>query len=111
MPYHRAKDIRLRGLLALIRTDPRVQAFAESELRGLLDHLARHGGDELDILRAFLESDLNKSDLAKRLHLSRPTLYTKLSAIERMLGVDLYDAESRTSLHTAILILDTRQQT
>ena len=30
--FHRAADIRLRGLLALIRTDPRVQAFAETEL-------------------------------------------------------------------------------
>ena len=34
--FHRAADVRLRGLVALIRSDPRVQAFAETELRGLL---------------------------------------------------------------------------
>ncbi|MDV6285173.1 PucR family transcriptional regulator [Rhodococcus jostii] len=106
--FHRAADIRLRGLLALIRTDPRVQAFAETELRGLLEHQARHGGDSVDVLRSFLELGGNKTELAKQLHLSRPTLYAKLATIQRLLGVDLDDAESRTSLHTAMLILRLR---
>ena len=35
-PYFRAADIRLRGLLALLRDDPRVQRFAETELKSLL---------------------------------------------------------------------------
>nr|GLK39516.1 hypothetical protein GCM10017611_63870 [Rhodococcus wratislaviensis] len=104
--FHRASDIRLRGLLALIRTDPRVQAFAETELRGLLEHQARHGGDSVGVLRSFLELGGNKTELAKKLHLSRPTLYAKLATIQRLLGVDLDDAESRTSLHTAILVTD-----
>ncbi len=110
-PFHRATDIRLRGLLSLIRGDPRVQAFAETELRALLDHRARHGDDAFAILRSFLDTAGNKTDLAKRLHLSRPTLYAKLATIQRILGVDLDDAESRTSLHTAMLILDTPKLT
>ncbi|AOW93826.1 PucR family transcriptional regulator [Rhodococcus sp. WMMA185] len=105
-PFHRATDIRLRGLIALIRDDPRVQAFAETELRGLLEHRTRYGDDAFDLVRTFLEVGGNKTELAKRLHLSRPTLYAKLAAIERILGVDLDDAESRTSLHAAMLILD-----
>ncbi|MDH6679768.1 purine catabolism regulator [Rhodococcus sp. LBL1] len=103
---HRSADIRLRGLIALIRTDQRVQAFAEAELRGLLEYRARHGDDLLDVLRAYLELGGNKAELAKRLGISRPTLYAKLATVERLLGVDLDDAESRTSLHTAVLILD-----
>ena len=35
-PYFRLPDLRLRGLLHLLRDDPRVQAFAERELRRLL---------------------------------------------------------------------------
>ena len=31
-PFYRATDVRLRGLLALLRNDPRVQQFVESEL-------------------------------------------------------------------------------
>ncbi|MGB8404315.1 MAG: PucR family transcriptional regulator [Mycobacterium sp.] len=105
-PFYRATDVRLRGLLALIRSDPRVQAFAETELRALLEHRARHKDDMFDFLRTFLDTGGNKSELAKRLHLSRPAIYAKLATLQRILGVDLDDAESRTSLHTAILILE-----
>jgi purine catabolism regulator len=104
-PFHRASDVRLRGLVALIRADPRAQAFAETELRGVLVHRAKHGDEMFDLLRAFLEASGNKTDLAKRLHLSRPTLYARLAALQRLLGVDLDNAESRTSLHVAMLIL------
>lgn len=104
--FHQNIDIRLRGLLAAIRNDPRVQGFAETELRGILDHDARHGEDTLGFLRQFLEAGGNKSELAKRLHASRPTLYTRLATLRRLLGVDLDEPESRTSLHTAVLILE-----
>ncbi|MGC7322852.1 helix-turn-helix domain-containing protein, partial [Mycobacteroides abscessus subsp. massiliense] len=90
--FHRASDTRLRGLLALIRSDPRVQAFAEVELRGVLENRARHGDDLFQLLREFLNTGGNKTELAKRLHLSRPTLYTKLAIVQRLLGVDLDDA-------------------
>jgi len=104
--FHRASDIRLRGLLAALRTDPRVQAFAESELRGLLEHQARHNDGSYEILRQFLHLGGNKAELAKYLNISRPTLYARLSVMERLLGVSLDDPESRTSLHTAVLIAD-----
>ncbi|MET0901143.1 MAG: PucR family transcriptional regulator ligand-binding domain-containing protein [Mycobacterium sp.] len=107
--FYRAADVRLRGLIALIRSDPRAQAFAETELRGVLEHRARRGdqgAQTFELLRVFLECGGNKSDVAKRLRLSRPTLYTRLGALQRLLGVDLDNAESRTSLHVAMLILE-----
>ena len=108
-PFYRASDVRLRGLIALIRSDPRAQAFAETELRGVLEHRANRGEQGVqtfELLRVFLECGGNKSDVAKRLHLSRPTLYSRLATLQRLLGVDLDSAESRTSLHVAMLILD-----
>jgi PucR family transcriptional regulator, purine catabolism regulatory protein len=104
-PFFRAADVRLRGLIALIRSDQRVQAFAETELRGLLERRATHGDETFDLLAAYLDEGGNKAALAKRLHLSRPTLYARLAAVERLLGVDLDDAESRTSLHVAMMVL------
>jgi purine catabolism regulator len=107
--YYRAADVRLRGLVGLIRSDPRVQAFAETELRGLLEHRAKHpdrGAQSFELLRSFLDVGGNKTELAKRTHLSRPTLYARLAGLERLLGADLDNAESRTSLHVAMLILD-----
>ena len=50
----------------------------------------------------------NKAELARTLHMSRPTLYSRLDALERIVGLDLDDAESRTSLHVAMLILQKR---
>jgi len=104
----RVADIRLRGLLSMLRTDPRVQRFAEGELRALILHDMETGEGLLDVLRGHLELGGNKSALASRLHLSRPSLYAKLSRIEQILGVDLADGESATSLHVALLILETR---
>lgn len=104
-PFHRVSDVRLRGLLSLIRTDPRVQAFAETELAGLLAHRAKHGDEAFDLLMRFLQAGGNKAELARTLHMSRPTLYARLDALERIVGLGLDDAESRTSLHVAMLIL------
>lgn len=103
-PYYRGGDVRLRGLLSQIHRNPRVQQFAETELNALLRHDARHADSLLDMLRMFLDLGGNKAELARRLNLSRPTLYKRLAQIERVAGVDLDDGESRTSLHTALLI-------
>lgn len=101
--YYRASDVRLRGLVALLRDDARVQRFAETELKPLLDLGA--AGD-LDLLRTYLGLAGNKAALAQRLHISRPSLYKRLARIERILGVDLDDAESMTSLAVALMVLD-----
>ncbi|MCR8899883.1 PucR family transcriptional regulator [Gordonia amicalis] len=108
--FHRTTDVRLRGLIAVIRSDARVQAFAETELRGLLEHHARHDDNMLETLRRFIGLGGNKAELAKAMNLTRPTVYARLARIERILGVELDDAESRTSLHAALLILDSRPE-
>lgn len=109
-PFYRATDVRLRGLLALLRNDPRVQQFAESELAGLLEAEAQGREGLLDLLGRYLESGGNKAALARNGYLSRPTLYARLAKLEELLAVDLDDAESRTSLHVALLLHRLRGQ-
>ena len=99
-PYYRFSDVRLRGLLALLGTDPRVKAFAEAELAPLLD---RQDAAALDLLELYLRHGGNKSALARTGYLSRPALYARLAKLEDLLGVSLDDAESRTALHVALL--------
>jgi purine catabolism regulator len=105
-PFFRAADVRLRGLIALLREDPRVQQFAETELRPLL--VDDSGGElsNMEVLRQYLALSGNKSALAQRLHVSRPALYKRLTSIGRLLGTDLDDAESMTSLSVAMMVLD-----
>jgi purine catabolism regulator len=99
--FYRSGDVRLRGLLWLLHEDQRVQTFVESELGELL---ANDDGAGLDLLERYLESGGNKAQLARTGYLSRPTLYARLAKLETQLGVRLDDAESRTSLHVAVLL-------
>ena len=102
-PYYRLPDLRLRGLLHLLREDARLTSFAERELGPLLSYDAEHGTTLVSDLAAFLEAGGNKALAAGRAHLARPTFYQRLRLIERVLGVSLADPESRASLHVALL--------
>ncbi len=106
-PYFRAADVRVRGLMTLLRDDPRVQRFAETELKPLLD---RGASADIEMLREYLRLAGNKAALAQRLHISRPALYKRLAAISQRLAVDLDDAESMTSLSVALMVLDARMR-
>ncbi|QFQ95656.1 PucR family transcriptional regulator [Streptomyces phaeolivaceus] len=105
---YRSTDVRLRGLVALLRDDHRVQRFAETELGRLLDHDTRTGDNLLALLRTHLDCSGSKTHTARLAGLSRPTLYSRLRFIERILGVSLDSVESRTSLHTALMVIDAR---
>lgn len=105
-PYHRLPDLRLRGLVHLLRDDARLQTFVERELGALLSHDATHHGDLTGLLRDYLTAGRNKALAAQRAHLSRPALYQRLAKIGRLLDVDLDDVESCTSLHVALLALE-----
>jgi PucR family transcriptional regulator, purine catabolism regulatory protein len=104
-PFYRLTDLRIRGLLHLLRDDPRLLAFAERELGPLLarDEAARP--PLIPVLTAYLEAGGNKAQAAKRAGLARPTLYERLHQIGQILGTDLESAESRLSLHVAVLAL------
>ena len=103
--FYRLPDLRLRGLLHLLRDDPRLQTFVERELGALLAFDPDSG--LLEVLSAYLAAGGNKAEAAKASHLARPTFYERLRRIERILGTDLSSAESRTSLHVAVLALET----
>jgi len=100
-PFYRLPDLHLRGLLHLLRDDARLQTFVERELGPLLSH--ERSAELLAVLKAYLEAGGNKAEAAKNSHLARPTFYDRLHRIERVLGTDLTSAETRTSLHVALL--------
>ncbi|MEV0401302.1 PucR family transcriptional regulator [Actinoallomurus sp. NPDC050550] len=97
-PVARLGDVRLRGLVRLLRDDPELQAFIERELGPLL-----RDPSLLGVLRTYMETGRNKSLAAQALHVSRPTFYRRLQRIEALLGIDLEDWERLTSLYVALL--------
>ena len=109
-PFYRLADLRLRGLLHLLGGDARLSTFVDRELGPLLAHDRAHGTDLSKVLAAYLAAGGNKAITAARTHLARPTLYDRLRHIERILGVSLDSAESRASLHVALLALASRSR-
>jgi purine catabolism regulator len=104
--WFRASHVRLRGLLALLHDDPRLQGFVEAELGPLLEHEARTESGLLDLLRQYVAAGGNKTRLAQATHRSRPALYKKLERLERILGVDLDEPMSLMSLGVAVTAYD-----
>ena len=105
-PYHRLVDVRLRGLLHLLRDDARLQTFVERELGPLLAYDAERGTDLVRMLAVYVDQGRNKSAAADAAHLSRPSFYERLHRIERVLVVDLDSVESCLALHVALLALE-----
>ena len=95
----RLHDLHVRGLLSLLAADDRVRTFAERELEPL-----RAEDDLRPLARTVVEHWDNKSLAAQRLNLSRPALYARIATLEHRLGVDLGEAEARTSLHVALIL-------
>ena len=108
--YHELPDVHVRGLLYLLRSDPRVQAFVEREIGPLLAVEAERRRDLLQALRQYLGVGRNKSLAADALHMSRPALYHRLRSIEKLLNVDLDDVEACLTLHFAIIAFDVQQR-
>ena len=108
--YHELPDVHVRGLLYLLRSDPRVQAFVEREIGPLLAVEAERRRDLLQALRQYLGVGRNKSLAADALHMSRPALYHRLRSIEKLLNVELDDVEACLTLHVAIIAFDVQQR-
>ncbi len=106
MPYYQLADVRLRGLLHLLRDDERLQTYVERELGPLLAYDDTHSAKLIPILTAYLLAGRNKSAAADDAHLSRPSFYDRLHRIETTLDVDLTDVESCVSLHVALMGLE-----
>jgi purine catabolism regulator len=100
----RLRDVRLRGLVRLLRDEPELQAFIERELGPLLENAPL-----LAVLRTYLETGRNKSLAAQAHHVSRPALYRRLESIQTLLDVDLDDWEQLTSLYVALLAHEAQQ--
>ena len=106
--YFALPDVRIRGLLYLLRDDARLQGFVERELGALLLHDAAAPDDRLvDALGALCRHGGNVAAAARDFGLSRAAYYHRLERIEAVAGVRLDPVESLASLHVALLALAT----
>ncbi len=102
-------DIHLKGLLHLLREDPRLQSFAERELSPLIAYDEAHRTNLLTTLVAYLQAGGNKSNAATQSHVTRATLYHRLFRIEEILGCNLESPDVQHSLHVALVVQESRR--
>lgn len=100
---HRLDDVGLRGLLAMLTGDDRVQTYVARQLTSLREYDQESRSELEPALRALLDHPGSKSEAAASLHMSRPVFYDRLAKIERVLGVDLEDPDARVSLQVALI--------
>ena len=88
---HRLDDVGLRGLLAMLADDERVQLYIDRQLSGLREHDERWSSGLEAALAALLAHPTSKTEAAASLHMSRPAFYDRIAKIEKLLEVDLED--------------------
>jgi purine catabolism regulator len=105
--FFRPPDLRLRGLVFALREQPALPDYVDRELGPLLAHDAATGSRLVEVLAIYCRCGGNKTATAHALFISRPALYDRISKVQRILGVDLSDAEVVLGLHVAVLARET----
>jgi len=87
----------------MLADDERVQLYVERQLGRPREHEAEWDSGLETALVALLTHPTSKTEAAAALHMSRAVFYDRIAKIEKVLGVDLEDADVRVSLHVALI--------
>ncbi len=82
------------------------RSFVDETLGKLVEYDRANRSDLVETLRVCLESNLNVSEAAGRLHVHRNTLLYRLRRVEEISGWNLEDPDSRLALHLAMKLHD-----
>ncbi len=80
-----------------------LEEMIQDYLLPLIEFDERHGGELLETLEVYLQSNGSKQETAKRLFIVRQTLYHRLRKIESLIGKDFMNAENRLALEFMLL--------
>ena len=80
-----------------------LEEMIQEYLLPLLEFDEKHGGELLETLEVYLQSNGSKQETAKRLFIVRQTLYHRLRKIESLLGKDFMDGQNRLALEFMLL--------
>ncbi|MDX3102883.1 PucR family transcriptional regulator [Nonomuraea angiospora] len=104
--YLHVDDLEASALLRDAFVPAAAHRFAAAALRPLREYEARHGGDLVGSLRAYLEAGSNLETAARRLGVHRNTLRRRLAVAERVSGRPLTDPGHRLQLWLALSLGD-----
>ncbi|MFJ2350649.1 PucR family transcriptional regulator [Glutamicibacter sp. NPDC087673] len=97
--YYRAHDLGFRWILQSLVAAPEGAAFVQDQLGQLAQE-----PELLEFVEAYLESTGNIAELSRMIHLSRPSIYARIRRLQEGFGLDMENADTRTSLHLALTL-------
>ncbi|PRA10276.1 hypothetical protein CQ010_14880 [Arthrobacter sp. MYb211] len=97
--YYLAHDLGFRWILQTLVSTPEGAAFVRDQLGPLKEE-----PELLAILEAYLGATGNIAELSRSVHLSRPSVYARLRRLHEEFGIDVENADTRTSLHMALAL-------
>jgi purine catabolism regulator len=92
----------LPRLLSSLSSDPRMRSFTRRRLAPL-DADTPRAEALRETAQALCAAGGHRADAARSLGIARQSLYRRIAALERVLGVDLDDPVALTELHVALL--------
>ncbi|MFC6367803.1 PucR family transcriptional regulator [Nonomuraea thailandensis] len=104
--YTHVDDLETAALLRDAFVPEAARRFSDAVLRPLREHEARHGGDLVGTVRAYLEAGENLELAARRLGVHRNTLRRRLTTAERVCGRSFTDPGHRLHLWLAVSLGD-----
>lgn len=90
------------ALMNSLSDDVQVRHFGDRLLEPLRVHDARHSTDLIQTVGAVVRHPTSRSAAAAELHLSRTSLYSRISTIERLLDADLALEDTQFALGLAL---------
>lgn len=97
--YHRASDLGFRWLMQQLLNLKETRTYLHDQLEPFLGE-----PEYLDFIETYLQTNGSITEMSRELHLSRPSVYARLRRIEKVLGHQLTDADTMTSLHLAVTL-------
>lgn len=103
--WHDATRPDVERLLWGLREDERLTAFSRHRLQPLLDHDRVQRSPLLPTLQSLCDHHWQKAPAARTLAIQRQSLYARIGRLQRVLGADLKDPETRLGLELAVRAL------
>lgn len=89
-------------LIYPLKEDKQFLKYYDKTIRVLLEYDEKYGGELVQTLKCFYESNMNKKDTAKNLFIHVETLRYRLNKIEQLTGYDLDTSEGLLVLHLGL---------
>ncbi len=91
---HNFADLGIYKLLLQVGDLAELKSFFQEELGRLMEYDKKHNSELIKTLEVFLQSQGNKQQAARELHIHRNTLNYRLQRIEEVLGVNPEDSNN-----------------